>query len=190
MHLHDLPDRYAWLRSEPAPRMLREALALHGVLEAKGSPSNPEIMQWAQEVSRAPGMKWLGSWYSGDDVPWCGLFLGVVALRAGKTVRSGLLSARDWAKWGDAVSGPPKLGDVLVFWRGSIHGANGHVGIYAAEDDEAYHVLGGNQGDRVSIQRVAKARLLAARNFYHTRQPANCRQVFMGPDGPLSQNEA
>ena len=190
MQLHVLPERYRWLRDEPAPRMLVEALKLHGVLEAKGSADNPQIMEWAQEVARAPGMRWLGSWYSGDAVPWCGLFLGVVAIRAGKPVRSGLLSARDWAKWGNEAGTFPKLGDVLVFWRGSINGANGHVGIYVAEDDEAYHVLGGNQGDSVSIARIPKARLLTARNLYHTRQPANCRRILMGPDCPLSTNEA
>jgi cell wall-associated NlpC family hydrolase len=36
------------------------------------------------------------------------------------------------------------LGDVLVFRRGG----GGHVALYVGEDEEAFHVLGGNQADR------------------------------------------
>jgi uncharacterized protein (TIGR02594 family) len=114
------------------------------------------------------------------------LFVGVVAARAGKPIRSKLLSARDWLNWGSPVIGAPVLGDVLVFARGS----GGHVGLYVAEDRDAYHVLGGNQGDAVSIDRVSKDRFLGARNHYATAQPDNCRRIQMGADGPLSMNEA
>jgi hypothetical protein len=43
------------------------------------------------------------------------------------------------------------LGDVLAF----VRNGGGHVGLYVDEDASAYHVLGGNQSDRVSITRVA-----------------------------------
>ena len=186
MQIRPLPPNYAWLEAEPGPRMLREALALHGVLEAKGAANSPQIMQWAQEVARAPGCRWIGSWYDRDEIPWCGLFLGVVALRAGKPVRPTLLSARDWLNWGTPVAGAPKLGDVLVFARGS----GGHVALYVGEDEGHFHILGGNQGDRVSIMRIERSRLLGARNHYTVAQPANCRRVVMSPSGPVSTDES
>lgn len=37
------------------------------------------------------------------------------------------------------------------------------MGFYWAEDDDAYHVLGGNQSNSVNITRIAKDRLLSAR---------------------------
>lgn len=36
----------------------------------------------------------------------------------------------------------------------------GHVGFYVGEDAKGYYVLGGNQGDKVSVVRIAKDRLL------------------------------
>lgn len=81
----------------------------------------------------------------------------------------------------------PELGNVLVFSRKG----GGHVGVYVAEDATAYHVLGGNQGDIVSIKRVAKSRLIAARECpWRISKPANIRGIKMTAAGPLSLNEA
>lgn len=54
-------------------------------------------------------------------------------------------------------------GAVMVFWRGSPSGTKGHVGFYWAEDDSAFHILGGNQSNSVSVTRIAKNRLISAR---------------------------
>jgi len=48
---------------------------------------------------------------------------------------------------------------VLVFDRAG----GGHVGFYVGEDLTSYDVLGGNQGDRVSIMRLEKSRCVARR---------------------------
>ncbi|WP_420433003.1 TIGR02594 family protein [Hyphobacterium sp.] len=187
---YDLPPAYAFLADEPAPRMLLEALRLYGTLEAPGKRDNPVILAWADELAKVPGLAWLGSWYEEDSIPWCGLFMGIVAHRAGKPVQGDLLAARGWLDWGNAVDGEPVLGDVLVFWRGSRHGRSGHVGLYVGEDAEHYHVLGGNQSDAVTITRISKARLLAARNLYRYAQPDNCRRIEIAADGDVSENEA
>jgi hypothetical protein len=50
-------------------------------------------------------------------------------------------------------------GAVLVFEREG----GGHVGFYVGEDGTSYHVIGGNQGDAVSVARIAKTRLVASR---------------------------
>jgi len=171
-----LPTQYQFLAHEPAPKMLVEALKWHGTKEYQGDDDNPVILAWASELKMAG--------YRNDATPWCGLFLALVAKRSSKPLPVSPLWARDWLNWGN-VSYTAKLGDVLVFSRS---GGGGHVGIYIGEDDTHYHVLGGNQGDAVSIVRVGKKRLLGVRNSYKN-QPGNCRQVFLRAHGKQSTNE-
>ncbi len=78
------------------------------------------------------------------------------------------------------------LGDVLIFARNG----GGHVGLYAGEDDDAWHTLGGNQSDAVNIKRIAKGRLYAARRPAYRAQPANVRRIRLAANGVLSANEA
>lgn len=175
-----LPAAYAWLASEPGPRVLVEALALFGTRETAGSASNPVILAWAREVG-------LDRDYRSDDVAWCGLFVATVVRRAGFEPVAAPLWARNWAAFGTPAV-KPSLGDVLVFERA---GGGGHVGLYVGEDATAWHVLGGNQGDQVSIVRLAKSRLLAARRCpWKLAQPANVRPVRLAAGGTISTNEA
>lgn len=168
---------YEWLNKEPAPRMLLEAIKLFGVTETLGVRDNPVILDWAKEVG-------VNKVYSHDSIPWCGLFLAVVAKRAGKPVAASPLWALSWARWGDE-GGQPELGDVLVFTREG----GGHVGIYVGEDVTAYHVLGGNTSDKVTIARIEKHRLYACRQLYTIAKPSNVRPVMLSPLGRLSINE-
>lgn len=170
-----LPAAYAWLLEEPAPKMLLEALKLYGVEEKAGPKNNPQIIKWAGEC--------FITGYNMDSIPWCGLAMAVFAKRAGKTLPASPLWARDWAKWGDACE--PELGCVMVFVR---EGGFGHVALYVGEDNDNYHVIGGNQSDSVSIVRISKSRLLASRASYKVK-PSNVRKVFMSADGPVSRNE-
>jgi len=178
----NLPTKYAYLSKEKAPKILLAMLDLYGTVEVAGKGSNPEILQWAKEIG-------LGHVYKDDAVAWCGLTVGFAAFKAGydHAPRGNALWARNWAVWGKEPDGGAKLGDVLVFSRGK----GGHVGVYVAEDNDAYHVLGGNQGDKVSIKRILKSRCIAARRSPFKRgQPANVRKIFLAADGSISQNEA
>lgn len=179
-----LPKEYAWLGNEPGPAMLREALALFGTAEGAGAKDNPVILAWADEL----GVKG----YLHDSIPWCGLFQGLIAKRAGWEFLPGgnPLWALNWAKWGDPVA-LPALGDVLVFKRQTATGVAGHVGEYVGEDSAAFHVLGANQKDQVCIARVERERLVAARRApWKVKQPANVRRVRLAVTGKLSTNEA
>lgn len=173
-----LPAQYAWLSAETGPKMLVEALKLYGTLEAPGSKDNPVILGWASEIGQ-------GKTYSHDSIPWCGLFIGVVARRAGKDVVSSPLWALSWADFGKPA-GQPMLGDVLTFKRNG----GGHVALYVGEDSSAYHCLGGNQSDKVCITRIAKSRLYKARRPIYNEQPKNVRKVILAATGKLSTNEA
>ncbi len=176
-----LPAAYAWLAAEAGPRVLVEALALFGTKEVPGAASNPAILSWAKEVGVAGA-------YTNDGIAWCGLYAAVVAQRAGFEPVANPLWARNWLGFGTKAA-TPALGDVLVFSR---PGGGGHVGFYVGEDATAWHVCGGNQGDTVSIVRIAKDRLLGARRCpWKFAQPANVRPVYLSSGGgKLSMNEA
>lgn len=176
-----IPAQYRWLEDEKSPAILREALNCYGIAEFKGDANNPIIIEWAKEVGG-----WIGSWYTQDSVPWCGLFIAVCAKRAGFPFNQKALSALEWANWGDRAP-VPMLGDVLVFKRPS----GGHVGIYVGEDHACFHVLGGNQSDAVNVMRIDKSRLVAARRCpWKISQPANVRVVKLAATGKVSENEA
>lgn len=173
-----LPAQYRWLSKEDGPAMLREALKLFGTVEAAGAKDNPTILAWAAEIGQ-------GQTYSHDSIPWCGLFIGVVAKRAGKDIVSSPLWALSWADFGKPAP-VPMLGDVLTFKRTG----GGHVALYVGEDATAYHCLGGNQSDQVCITRIAKSRFYKARRPFYNVQPANVRRVMLSSNGILSGNEA
>lgn len=172
-----LPPNYAWLEREPGPKMLLEALKLYGTVELAGAADSPTIMAWAKET----GVRG----YTADAVPWCGLFMAVVAKRADKEPPAKPLWALNWALWGQE-GGQPELGDVLVF----IRDQGGHVGLYVGEDQTAYHVLGGNQHNAVTISRITKIRLRACRQLFRIGKPANVRPIILAPGGAISRNEA
>jgi len=180
--IEPLPPHYSWVSREPHPKILKEALKLHGTTEISGASSSPTILHWAAEIGG-----WLGGYYNDDSIPWCGLFVGICAKRAGFPFGQQALSALAWLAWGQRA-GQPSLGDVLVFKRPQ----GGHVGFYICEDEEAYHVLGGNQSDKVCISRISKQRLVQARRCrWKLFQPQNIRPIICKSNGlPLSLNES
>lgn len=179
-----LPPNYSWLANERHPAILVAALALYGTREIKGDRHNPVILSWARELSSQ-----VMSYYTADEIPWCGLFMAHVCRSAGQPVPAGYdaLRARGYLTWGNPAGPFPMLGDVLVFTRQG----GGHVGLYVGEDDTAFHVLGGNQGDAVSIVRISRDRLDAARRTpWRVAQPKSVRRILLAPNGALSLNEA
>lgn len=186
----DIPSAYGWLATVgPLPRTIQCALALHGTQEVVGRGSNATIIGWRDELNAAaPAGKPLVSGFSDDDIAWCGLFAAIVTYRRivniSEVVKAPLW-ARNWAKYGVRAA-KPGLGDVLVFARGS----GGHVGFYVAEDKTTYHVLGGNQSNKVCITRISKDRLLAARRPAYKNSPPSVKPYEVLTGGALSTNEA
>ena len=173
----NLPKKYEWLALEGAPRHLVKALELYGIEEIVGPKHNPVILEWAKELG-------LQSVYKEDEIPWCGLFIATVIKRAGREPVHQPLWARNWVDFGVA-SPTPMLGDILVYGRNS----GGHVGIYVGEDDKNFFTLGGNQGNQVSIVKIAKSRLLEARRPAYNSAPTNIRRIVLNIDGKPSENE-
>ena len=80
--MNPLPLAYGWIDDlQPLPKMIAEARKLFGTVEAQGSTDNPVILGWAAELGTD-----FARHYCADATPWCGLFMAVVAKRAGKPV--------------------------------------------------------------------------------------------------------
>ncbi len=113
-------------------------------------------------------------------LPWCGDFVETCIKKAlphepfigdlGKNP----YWARNWTSFGDKCN--PCYGAVITFSRGS----GGHVGFVVGEDASYYYVLGGNQGDTVSITRIAKSRCLGT----------NWPKTYKNPNKPLPKMKA
>ena len=169
---------YNYLKSN-VPNVIKEAYSLLGISEVLGKDHNPVILKWADEV----GLKNI---YTADEIPWCGLFVAYVCKKAKKEIVKNPLWARNWAKFGTKEN-EALLGDILVFSRGS----GGHVGFYVGEDKKCYHVLGGNQGDKVSVVRIVKSRCIAIRRAeWKYFQPLSVRKILLDDKGAISKNEA
>lgn len=170
-----IPTEFNWLKTTNGPRMVVEAVKLYGIIEVPGPADNPIILEWARET----GLDKKG--YNDDEIPWCGLFMAVVAQRAGKSLPPEPLRALSWAGFG-LPSPEPSLGDVLVFKRRNQEGAviGGHVALYVSEDSDYFYMLGGNQGDAVSISRKLKSALHACRRPAYKTTPVEVRPVRLG----------
>ncbi len=133
------------------PRWIELAREKIGQREIKG----PKHNAW---IAGAWGRLKAG-WFNDDETPWCGLFVADCLERAGRKILppAEFPRALAWAKWGQPCT--PMVGAVVVVKREG----GGHVGFLVGESDANYYVLGGNQGDMVSIAPIAKNRAVAIR---------------------------
>lgn len=93
---------------------------------------------------------------------WCAAFVNATLSKSGMQ-GTGALNARSYLDWGQPVD-QPQRGDVAVFSRGDPNGWQGHVGFFDSfGPDGKVNVLGGNQGDRVSIAGYDPGTLLGFR---------------------------
>ncbi len=135
------------------------ALAYLGEREGAAALDNPVILEMYASVGH-PEVR-------SDDVAWCAAFVGhCIELVGLQSTRS--LAARSYLDWGVEVEpDDAREGDIVVFWRGSRSSWQGHVAFFIRRLGNQIEVLGGNQGDAVSIARYPAARLLAIRRPPH-----------------------
>jgi len=143
-----------------------------GTKEVPGAASNPFVLGMLQ-LDQA--------WPAGDDVPWCSAFLNFICWQL-RLPRSKHLSARSWLRVGTPLplaDARPGF-DVVVLKRGTGPGASpqvtpnadgtwppGHVGLFGQYEVSAgrVYLLGGNQGDTVSIEDFPATSVLGVRRL-------------------------
>ncbi|MCB2228192.1 MAG: TIGR02594 family protein [Desulfarculaceae bacterium] len=127
-----------------------------GVREYPGSQAdNPRILEYFRSTTYVA---------EHDEVPWCSAFVNWCMKEAGQQ-GTGSAAARSWLGWGQELASPVP-GCVAVLWRGSPDSNQGHVGFYLGPSpDWSAHVnlLGGNQGNQVSVKAYPRGRVLSYR---------------------------
>lgn len=124
--------------------------------------SNPKVDAYFDEVG-FPTMQ--------DDTAWCAAFVGAMLARAGLP-NTGKLTARSYLDWGRPIADEDaREGDLVIFWRGSPEGWQGHVGFFVRFEGAHVVVVGGNQRNQVSEARYPRGQLLGFRRMTR-RTPA------------------
>lgn len=161
------------------PIWLTEARKYIGVREIKGAAAESRIVQWWKTI-RLGGIR-------EDETPWCAAYVGAMLENVG------LMSARSgWAKnyltWGAPLE-YPLIGCIVVFDR---LGGGGHVGFVVGRDEKfRLMVLGGNQGDAVSIAPFDLSRVVGYRWPAPIPVPlAERLPIIVTGDAPASTREA
>lgn len=129
-----------------------------GTTEIPGKKNNPLIVRWLKRI--LPEV-------DDDETAWCSAFANECAAEAGYE-RSGKANARSWLTVGEKIDlTKAKRGDVIILWRGSKDGWQGHVAFLDWYDNRRglLYLLGGNQGDCVCISAFPEARLLGVRRL-------------------------
>lgn len=186
-----LPKHFAWVQEKAdrlGPNIMREALKNYGLQETRGAGNTEEIIEMAEYLGGV-----VEDFYTKDSIPWCGLAVSYWIAKAGfePPKNYSQVRARDFGKWG-VKADQASFGDIVVFWRGDKAGRDGHVGLYVAENDDYYYILGGNQKDGVNIAKLSKERELNVRRCpWRIAQPSGVLPYNVaGNWGAASTNEA
>lgn len=138
-----------------------------GTAERPGAQHHPLITAWHEQARLGRGVA--------DETPWCGSFVGHVAWLLDLPVPDLPARARHWLTVGEEVplSEARPGWDIVVFRRGGgsqpgpeVLDAPGHVAFFEEEEPDRVVVIGGNQGDAVTVGRYPKSRVLGVRRLY------------------------
>lgn len=140
-----------------------------GVEEADGPTTDPQILTMLRLDAK---------WVEDDETPWCSAFCNYIAWLL-RLPRSKSLAARSWLSVGIPISIQEAIAgfDVVVLTRGAppqpgpeVLRAPGHVGFFASfefdSNGDRVWLLGGNQGDAVSVAPFDAGRILGVRRLY------------------------
>lgn len=120
-----------------------------GQCEIAGEQDNPRILEYYAKAG-FPEIKH-------DETAWCAAFANFCLAESGLPT-TGSLMARSFLGYGKKIAQPEK-GCIVVLKRGKDP-SQGHVGFWSHEKDGRVFLLGGNQGDKVSVASFSKANVL------------------------------
>lgn len=133
------------------PAWLATAKKELGQREIVGDKDNPRIVEYHQETTLKA---------TDDETAWCSAFVNWCMAKASlKGTRSA--AARSWLQWGKMIS-TPAYGCVVILERGGSP-TQGHVGFFMGTKDGQIALLGGNQGNAVSVTWFPASKLLGYR---------------------------
>lgn len=135
------------------------------IVERPGAANHPFVV-WCHESTIGQNTP--------DDVPWCSSYINRLAWWC-RLPRSRSAAARSWLAIGVPVpieQAQPGANDVVILKRGTgaqpgaeVLDAPGHVGIFMGVEAGRVRVLGGNQGDAVSLASFPVASVLGVRRL-------------------------
>ena len=158
------------------PRWLALAWGDLGVAETPGADHTRRVVRYYADVGHAQ--------ITNDETAWCAAFLGSCLERAGiASTRS--LMARSYLAWGEPLA-EFRTGAVAVLSR-TADPALGHAGFLIGETADSVILLGGNQGDAVTVEAFPRSRLLGPALAPSTCHPG--RRVSACP-GPRAASDA
>lgn len=139
------------------PAWLKIARGELGTSEIGGRRANPRIVEYLSSTTLPAGAR------EADETPWCSAFVNWCLAIAGiPGTRSAW--ALDWRDFGRQAEGPV-MGAIAVFSRSTRRGEGGHVGFLLEDLGDRVRVLGGNQGNRVSIATFPKQGLVGGTRY-------------------------
>jgi uncharacterized protein (TIGR02594 family) len=119
-----------------------------GVSGIPGPRNNPRIVMYhaTTKGGAAP-----------DETAWCSSFVNFCVEQTGLHGTDSKV-ALSWHEqnWGDDVTAGPQTGDVVVFRRDGPRSSGGHVGFWLGQSEDKIRILGGNQGNAISIANFPK----------------------------------
>lgn len=136
-----------------------------GIKEFAGGKNHPLIQWWLSLCGFGTD--------SPDETPWCSAMANGITWEL-RLPRSKSAAARSWLTVGSAVRlEDAKVGyDVVVLKRGAgdqpgaeVLNAPGHVGFYAGHGEGFVQILGGNQGNSVSVAPFDVTKILGIRRL-------------------------
>lgn len=124
-----------------------------GISEIAGKIHNARILQYHSHTTLSA---------HDDETPWCASFICCMLEETGfNSTKSA--AAKSYLNYGD-ICEIPEEGCIVVLRRYSTENPNAaHVGFFDHQDDDYVYVLGGNQSNKVCIQKFPKKSVLAYR---------------------------
>ncbi|WP_421398531.1 TIGR02594 family protein [Agrobacterium fabrum] len=116
-----------------------------GVSERPGN--NPRILEYLATTTLP------GSYKKTDQTSWCAAFVNW-CFKTADIDGNNSAWALNWGTWGRETE--PELGTVVVFHRDTATEKGGHVGFFVEDLGSKVKILGGNQGDAVSVSTYPK----------------------------------
>ncbi|USD64334.1 TIGR02594 family protein [Vibrio sp. SCSIO 43136] len=115
-----------------------------GQSEIPGVKANPRVLQYFT------ASKFWGTDDSGGQNAWCASFVAYVMKSNGYSPVKNAFRAKSWKEFGEVIESPLQGSIAIKSRRGG-----GHVGFVVGKSSTGKYlfILGGNQGDKVSIAR-------------------------------------